>query len=157
EVAQGRWVGGPPAPARRSENAVATGRRPHLLAGGAGYRRELPARRQQLHRQTGRLRAIHRGRPPARVLLGADEPTDARAPVRLSWETAPMMPLNVLLLEDRATDAELVLHELRRAGFGPVGTRVDTETDYLAALCPDLDVILADYSLPQFDATRALA
>jgi PAS domain S-box-containing protein len=67
-----------------------------------------------------------------------------------------MTPLNVLLLEDRATDAELVLHALRRSGFSPVGIRVDTEADYLAALRPDLDVILADYSLPQFDAPRAL-
>jgi PAS domain S-box-containing protein len=68
-----------------------------------------------------------------------------------------MMPLNVLLLEDRVADAELVLHTLRRSGFAPAGTRVDTEPDYLAALRPDLDVILADYSLPQFDAPRALA
>ncbi|MEA2513203.1 MAG: hypothetical protein QOJ59_2690 [Thermomicrobiales bacterium] len=67
-----------------------------------------------------------------------------------------MTPLNVLLLEDNASDAELVLHALRRSGFAPAGTRVDTEVDYLAALHPDLDVILADYSLPQFDAMRAL-
>ncbi|HEY7036453.1 MAG TPA: ATP-binding protein [Thermomicrobiales bacterium] len=68
-----------------------------------------------------------------------------------------MTPLNVLLLEDRATDAEMVLHELRRSGFAPAGARVDSEADYLAALRPDLDVILADYSLRRFDAPRALA
>lgn len=70
--------------------------------------------------------------------------------------TAPT-PLNVLLVEDRASDAELVLHALRRSGFAPVGTRVDTEADYLAELQPAFDVIIADYNLPQFDAPRALS
>jgi len=65
-------------------------------------------------------------------------------------------PLRVLILEDREDDAELMLHELRRAGFAPAWRRVDTEADYLAHLDPALDVILADYSLPGFDAPRAL-
>jgi signal transduction histidine kinase len=64
--------------------------------------------------------------------------------------------LRVLILEDRAADAELMLEELRQAGFEPVWERVETEADYLARLDPGLDVILADYHLPQFDATRAL-
>ena len=34
--------------------------------------------------------------------------------------------------------------------------RVETERDYLAALCPELDVIIADHNLPKFDAGRAL-
>jgi two-component system cell cycle sensor histidine kinase/response regulator CckA len=66
------------------------------------------------------------------------------------------VPLHVLLLEDRADDAALELYELRRAGFEPVWQRVDTEAAYLAALDPGLDLILADYALPQFDALRAL-
>ena len=65
-------------------------------------------------------------------------------------------PLRVLLLEDQPTDAALVLAELRRAGFTPAGPCVETEADFLAALDPALDVILADYSLPQFEAERAL-
>ena len=65
--------------------------------------------------------------------------------------------LHLLILEDRAEDAELMLHELRRAGFDPQWQRVDTEADFLAHLNQDLDVVLADYSLPQFDAQRALA
>ncbi|HEV8715028.1 MAG TPA: ATP-binding protein [Candidatus Binatia bacterium] len=67
-----------------------------------------------------------------------------------------LTPLRVLILEDRPEDAELVLHELHRAGFDPSWQRVDTEADYLARLQGDLEVILADYSLPQFDALRAL-
>ena len=65
-------------------------------------------------------------------------------------------PLHVLILEDRTEDAELMLHELRRAGFDPQSQRVDTEADFLAHLDQELDIILADYSLPQFDAPRAL-
>jgi PAS domain S-box-containing protein len=61
------------------------------------------------------------------------------------------------MVEDRLEDAQLVLHELARAGFGPTWKRVETESDYLAALSPDLDLILADYMLPQFDGPRALA
>jgi PAS domain S-box-containing protein len=74
-----------------------------------------------------------------------------------------MPPLNVLLLEDHAADAELLIMTLRRAGFEPAARRVQTEDDYLAALraaraspAAGLDLILADYSLPQFDAPRAL-
>ena len=65
-------------------------------------------------------------------------------------------PLRVLILEDRASDAELMVHELRRAGFDPDWQRVETEADYVAHLDPSLDLILADYALPQFDGLRAL-
>ncbi len=66
------------------------------------------------------------------------------------------VPLRVLILEDSPEDCELMLHELRRAGFEPVWERVATESDFLARLDPDLDVVLADYALPGFDAARAL-
>jgi PAS domain S-box-containing protein/diguanylate cyclase (GGDEF)-like protein len=65
-------------------------------------------------------------------------------------------PLQILLLEDSLADAELTLHELRLAGFKPDWQRVETEADYLAQLHPGIELILADYSLPQFDALRAL-
>ena len=66
------------------------------------------------------------------------------------------IPLRVLILEDRPADVEPMLYELRQADFDPDWTRVDTEAGFLAALQGDLDVILADYHLPQFDALRAL-
>jgi len=66
------------------------------------------------------------------------------------------VPLRVLVLEDRPADAELILRELRRAGFAPEWQRVETEAEYLAGLDPALDLILADYSLPQFGALQAL-
>jgi two-component system, LuxR family, sensor kinase FixL len=65
--------------------------------------------------------------------------------------------MRVLILEDQPADAELMLYELRRVGFEPHWQRVETEADYLAHLHADLDVILADYSLGQFDALQALA
>jgi len=65
-------------------------------------------------------------------------------------------PLRLLILEDRADDAELMVHVLRRAGFDPDWERVETRADYLARLREDLDVILADYYLPRFNALHAL-
>jgi PAS domain S-box-containing protein/putative nucleotidyltransferase with HDIG domain len=66
------------------------------------------------------------------------------------------VPLRVLILEDHKTDAELMVYELRQAGYEPAWCRVDNETDYLKCLSSELDVILADYTLPQFNAMRAL-
>ena len=66
------------------------------------------------------------------------------------------VPLRVLIVEDRPDDAELMVYALRHAGFELDWHRVDTEADYVARLSGDVDVILADYSLPQFDAMRAL-
>jgi signal transduction histidine kinase/response regulator RpfG family c-di-GMP phosphodiesterase len=66
-------------------------------------------------------------------------------------------PIRVLLLEDRPADAALIIHELRRAGFEPLAQRVETEAEYLACLDPTLDLILADFALPQFDALHALS
>ena len=66
-------------------------------------------------------------------------------------------PLRVLILEDRPEDAELMVRQLHRAGFEPQSVRVETEAAFRAALGPDLGLILVDYSLPQFDALRALA
>ncbi|HET7224392.1 MAG TPA: PAS domain S-box protein [Candidatus Eisenbacteria bacterium] len=68
----------------------------------------------------------------------------------------PPRTIQVLILEDVPVDAELMLRELRNAGFDPHWSRVDTESQYVTALSPDLDVVLADYRLPQFDALGAL-
>ncbi len=43
-------------------------------------------------------------------------------------------PLRVLIVEDNADDAELMVLHLRQAGFEPDWRRVETEADYLAAL-----------------------
>ena len=66
------------------------------------------------------------------------------------------IPLRVLILEDSPTDAEVMVHHLREAGFAPDWRRVDTEAEFRAHLEPTLDLILADYTLPDFTARRAL-
>ena len=66
-------------------------------------------------------------------------------------------PIKVLLVEDRAEDAELLLREMRRAGLDVQSSRVENEAAYQAALsdfAPDL--ILSDYTLPGFDGPLAL-
>jgi len=64
--------------------------------------------------------------------------------------------LNVLILEDNPSDAELLLIELRRAGYEPDYQVVDNEKEFTAHLNPGLDLILSDYSLPQFTGLGAL-
>ena len=65
--------------------------------------------------------------------------------------------LDVLVLEDQEPDAELMLEELKRAGFDAAVTRVDNEADFQIALERTPDIILADYNLPLYDAAAALS
>ena len=63
----------------------------------------------------------------------------------------------LLLVEDSADDAELLLHTLRDAPFTCTSDRVETEADYVTALTGEMpDVVLCDYNLPRFSAERAL-
>lgn len=64
--------------------------------------------------------------------------------------------LRILILEDSVSDTVLMLDELNRAGIEPDWQRVETEPEYLSQLDMGCDVILADYKMSQFDATRAL-
>jgi two-component system, cell cycle sensor histidine kinase and response regulator CckA len=64
-------------------------------------------------------------------------------------------PLNILIVEDSQDDAELVARELRRAGFEPRWKRVETEPAFLAELKNSPDIILSDYSMPEFSGLRA--
>ncbi|MBI4446445.1 MAG: response regulator [Acidobacteria bacterium] len=54
------------------------------------------------------------------------------------------------------TQAELRLHQLRRAGFDPEWKCVENEEDFLHHLEPLPNIVLADYQLPEFDVLRAL-
>jgi len=83
-------------------------------------------------------------------------PVDFKDFVEAVRTALAIVVLRVLILEDRPEDAELMAHQLRRSGFDPQWQRVETEPDFLAHLIPPPDVILADYTLPQLDARRAL-
>lgn len=71
-------------------------------------------------------------------------------------ENVRLERISVLLVEDNEYDAELIVHELRRAGFEPTWQRVCKEADYVAALTPAIDIILSDYAMPRFNGLRAL-
>jgi DNA-binding NtrC family response regulator len=65
--------------------------------------------------------------------------------------------LNLLILEDVPSDAELIELELRRAKINFNSVCVENETDFVRELDRRLpDAILSDYSLPQFNALAAL-
>jgi len=63
----------------------------------------------------------------------------------------------MLLLEDVETDAELVVRRLRQDGVQYTYTRVETEQTFVEALRGrQYDIILSDFSLPQYDGMSAL-
>ena len=66
--------------------------------------------------------------------------------------------LRVLLIEDSDSDAELTQWRLKSAGFDCEFRRVVTEVEMRQALTAQTpDLILSDFSLPQFDGMSALA
>ncbi len=66
--------------------------------------------------------------------------------------------LRVLNVEDSEQDAALIARHLTRAGYDLTLNRVETAETMRAALKNGgWDVILCDYSMPQFNALRALA
>src|SRR5262245_55168977 len=77
-------------------------------------------------------------------------------PERTALEVAMSDVLHVLVLEDNLEDAELMVYELEQTGFEVDWRRVESEADYAAHLEQGIDIILADYNLPMFNAPRAL-
>lgn len=67
-------------------------------------------------------------------------------------------PIKLLLVEDSDDDAQLILRELQRGGYEVEFERVETAGDMQSALTrQSWDLIISDYSLPQFNAPAALA
>ncbi len=65
--------------------------------------------------------------------------------------------IRVLIVEDVATDAGLVVRELEKAGIEHQWTRVETEADFRRSLdAIEPDIILSDFSMPKFDGLSAL-
>ena len=71
---------------------------------------------------------------------------------------AALRPLRILLVEDNSDDALLLERHLRRNGFVPTIERVETGPEMVMALesLPYLDLVLADYNLPEFSGPAAL-
>ncbi|NGZ94558.1 MAG: hypothetical protein CV089_00235 [Nitrospira sp. WS110] len=68
----------------------------------------------------------------------------------------PLTPLKMLIVEDRETDAELIVRELKKHGFHPSWVRVDTEEEFTRQCRTPFDLIIADAIMPQFSAKRVL-
>jgi diguanylate cyclase (GGDEF)-like protein len=67
-------------------------------------------------------------------------------------------PLRVLIVEDSEDDVELLVFELELGGYDPIYQRTDTAETTLAALEEQQwDLVIADYSMPQFNAIAALS
>lgn len=66
--------------------------------------------------------------------------------------------IEILLVEDSESDAQLLLAELRRRNYAPICQRVQTRDEFLAALKSRAwDAVICDYVLPQFGGPEALA
>jgi signal transduction histidine kinase len=67
-------------------------------------------------------------------------------------------PLQILIVEDSEDDAALLLMQLRRGGYEPTWERVQTARDLMDALeRKPWDVIVSDFSMPNFSAPQAFA
>lgn len=66
-------------------------------------------------------------------------------------------PLSVLIVEDSEDDALLLLRELSKGGYDPTFERVETPEAMSAALDKqNWDIVLSDYSMPNFSVPAAL-
>jgi diguanylate cyclase (GGDEF)-like protein/PAS domain S-box-containing protein len=66
------------------------------------------------------------------------------------------MPLRVLLLDDVPLEAELLIHELRKAGIALDARLVSNAEEFAAALQKPPDIIISDYALPGFGVPQAM-
>jgi PAS domain S-box-containing protein len=66
--------------------------------------------------------------------------------------------LRVLIVEDSVNDTFFIVRELQRGGFQVKFERVETAADMQAALeAQQWDLVISDYSMPQFGGVAALA
>ncbi len=66
-------------------------------------------------------------------------------------------PLRVLVVEDSEDDTLLLVRELRSAGYEPSWRRVERAEDMRAALDTETwDLVVSDYTMPQFSGPEAL-
>lgn len=79
--------------------------------------------------------------------------TSRRRPEKMEMATA----LHLLIIEDSGDDAQLMVRTIQRGGYEVEFQRVETELQLRNALEKDeWDLILCDYTLPSFNAIRAL-
>jgi PAS domain S-box-containing protein/putative nucleotidyltransferase with HDIG domain len=74
----------------------------------------------------------------------------------IAVKTEPLTNLRALIIEDNPVDTEMFGSILRNAGYKVTWNRIATESEYVSSLGNSPDIIIADYSSPQFDVSRAL-
>jgi hypothetical protein len=91
------------------------------------------------------------------VELGAEE-RQSSGRRRRHVDLLPMTkPLRVLLIEDSEDDARLLVRELQRQGYSPTVERVESAPTMRAALQRRTwDIVISDWSMPNFSAPAAL-
>jgi signal transduction histidine kinase len=83
--------------------------------------------------------------------------SSAGAKLEVEASVSPKPKLHVLLLEDSALDAELVLRALRQDGFEVTAVIVQDEIGFTRELrTRSAQIILADYNLPSWSGMAAL-
>jgi signal transduction histidine kinase len=71
-------------------------------------------------------------------------------------ETKSKKPLRVLMVEDSIDDEALILRELHRGGFEVTSVRVQTAVAMREALAEAWDLVLSDFSMPDFSGPAAI-
>ena len=119
--------------------------------GSEESQRQQPKMQQPPHLQAGGLPPVLRCGAAAGALLAAHK----RAAE--TGERGEKGNLRLLLIEDSEDDALLTIEELRRGGYDPHVTRVDTPAALQAALDQEgWDAVIADYNMPSFTGIDAL-
>jgi len=82
--------------------------------------------------------------------------TTANASLTTLWNMSA--PLHVLLIENSTADAELIVHELERAGFKCKPQIIVTRAEFLEQVGRfPFDIVLADYRLPSWTGLDAFS
>ena len=64
--------------------------------------------------------------------------------------------LKVLIIEDNLDDCELLIRDLKKDGWDLYYRRIDTKKAMLEALKEPWDIIISDFTMPQFSGLAAL-
>jgi two-component system cell cycle sensor histidine kinase/response regulator CckA len=119
------------------DSGTAQVRRPHVLADGTTLDRTAAGGGSPTRMAFGR----NSTKLPAGGLSHVDATPEKHA-------AAPPLPLHVLMFEDSAADADLILQELRNGGYDPIARRVASREEMLEALKQDSwQIVLLDYTL----------
>src|SRR5665648_945262 len=76
----------------------------------------------------------------------------------IGWDDKNMNEtLRILIVEDSKDDTALLIREIKKGGYDPMYLRVETASEMIESLNGQTwDLVIADYTLPGFNAPEAL-